>query len=248
MDEELVSSEWGEAAGEDKLRLKTEICTWAAYNRSKTNSSSGKRRRLHLLPYVGWGGLTRKGLGSSDDNSAIKRSPWQTCSVAPGQFQIGDLHTCSLLGSSIVLKLESSQLNISSSCIPSVAISVRLTLLIHNFVISPLISFNLASLPWCKVSAPSSWNATPFIWTFHVIYLKVPDNYIYWNNHQERDFTCYFVPCSAEHIFGAIFEVDRCLKSLLKIVFSIGIAKITTSVPTRYLPTTPRRKVWDQVT
>ena len=55
------------------------------------------------------------------------------------------------------------------SCIPSVAISVRLTLLIHNFVISPLISFNLASLPWCKVSAPSSWNATPFIWTFHVI-------------------------------------------------------------------------------
>ena len=104
-------------------------------------------RRLHLLPYVGWGGLTRKGLGSSDDNSAIKRSPWQTCSVAPGQFQIGDLHTCSLLGSSIVLKLESSQLNISSSCIPSVAISVRLTLLIHNFVISPLISFNLASLP-----------------------------------------------------------------------------------------------------
>ena len=93
------------------------------------------------------GGLTRKGLGSSDDNSAIKRSPGQTCSVAPGQFQIGDLHTCSLLGSSIVLKLESSQLNISSSCIPSVAISVRLTLLIHNFVISPLISFNLASLP-----------------------------------------------------------------------------------------------------
>ena len=92
-------------------------------------------------------GLARKGLGSSDDNSAIKRSPGQTCSVAPGQFQMGDLHTCSLLGSSIVLKLESSQLNISSSCIPSVAISVRLTLLIHNFVISPLISFNLASLP-----------------------------------------------------------------------------------------------------
>ena len=170
MDEELVSSEWGEAVGEDKLRLKTEICTWAAYNRSKTNSSSGKRGDAFIC-FLMWagGGLTRKGLGSSDDNSAIKRSPWQTCSVAPGQFQMGDLHTCSLLGSSIVLKLESSQLNISSSCIPSVAISVRLTLLIHNFVISPLISFNLASLPWCKVSAPSSWNAAPFIWTFHVI-------------------------------------------------------------------------------
>ena len=114
-------------------------------------------------------GGAQKRLGSSDDNSAIKRSPGQTCSVTPGQFQMGDLHTCSLLGSSIVLKLESSQLNNSSSYIPSVAISVRLTLLIHNFVISPLISFNLASLPWCKVSAPSSWNATPFIWTSHVI-------------------------------------------------------------------------------
>ena len=106
----------------------------------------GQEETPSFASLCGLGG-DQKRLGSSDDNSAIKRSPGQTCSVAPGQFQIGDLHTCSLLGSSIVLKLESSQLNISSSCIPSVAISVRLTLLIHNFVISPLISFNLASLP-----------------------------------------------------------------------------------------------------
>ena len=101
----------------------------------------GQEETPSFASLCGLGGLTRKGLGSSDDNSAIKRSPGQTCSVTPGQFQMGDLHTCSLLGSSIVLKLE------SSSYIPSVAISVRLTLLIHNFVISPLISFNLASLP-----------------------------------------------------------------------------------------------------
>ena len=107
----------------------------------------GQEETPSFASLCGLGGLTRKGLGSSDDNSAIKRSPGQTCSVTPGQFQIGDLHTCSLLGSSIVLKLESSQLNNSSSYIPSVAISVRLTLLIHNFVISPLISFDLASLP-----------------------------------------------------------------------------------------------------
>ena len=71
------------------------------------------------------------------------------------------------------------------------------------------------------------------ILNFHFDYLtpslsRVPDNYIYWHNPQEKDFTCYFVPCSAEHIFGAIFEVKKRLKSLLKLVFSIGIAKITT--------------------
>ena len=106
----------------------------------------GQEETPSFASLCGLGG-DQKRLGSSDDNSAIKRSPGQTCSVTPGQFQMGDLHTCSLLGFSIVLKLESSQLNNSSSYIPSVAISVRLTLLIHNFVISPLISFNLASLP-----------------------------------------------------------------------------------------------------
>ena len=60
------------------------------------------------------------------------------------------------------------------------------------------------------------------------VYMRVPDNYIYWNNPQEKDFTFYFVLCSAEHIFGAIFEEKKCLKSFLKIVFSIGIAKIAT--------------------
>ena len=187
----LMSKVWGSNCrkalslkGTIKKRRKIWMRSWSVVNEGKRSAKTSfgwKRRFVRERPttarrpspprargdaficFLMWaGGLTRKGLGSSDDNSAIKRSPGQTCSVTPGQFQMGDLHTCSLLGSSIVLKLE------SSSYIPSVAISVRLTLLIHNFVISPLISFNLASLPWCKVSAPSSWNATPFIWTFHV--------------------------------------------------------------------------------
>ena len=194
---QLMSKVWGSNCrkalslkGTIKKRRKMWMRSWSVVNEGKRSAKTSfgwKRRFVRERPttarrpspprargdaficFLMWaGGADQKRLGSSDDNSAIKRSPGQTCSVTPGQFQMGDLHTCSLLGSSIVLKLESSQLNNSSSYIPSVAISVRLTLLNHNFVISPLISFNLASLPWCKVSAPSSWNTTPFIWTFHV--------------------------------------------------------------------------------
>ena len=141
--EGILCQKWGSKCrkalilkGTIKKRKKIWMRSWSVVNEGKRSAKTSfgwKRRFVRERPttarrpspprargdaficFLMWaGGLTRKGLGSSDDNSAIKRSPGQTCSVAPGQFQMGDLHTCSLLGSSIVLKLESSQLNDSS--------------------------------------------------------------------------------------------------------------------------------------
>ena len=127
-----------------------------------------ERRRLHLLPYVGWGA----------DQKRPELFRWQFCdktfsraNLLSSSWPVPNGRFAHMLSFRILHCFKTRILPAEwfISYIPSVAISVRLTLLIHNFVISPLISFNLALLPWCKVSAPSSWNATPFIWTSHVI-------------------------------------------------------------------------------
>ena len=55
------------------------------------------KRRLHLLPYlVRRGSGDQKRLGLSDDNSAIKASPEQTCQATPrlvSNFGSADLAT-----------------------------------------------------------------------------------------------------------------------------------------------------------
>ena len=141
--EGILCQKWGSKCrkalilkGTIKKRKKIWMRSWSVVNEGKRSAKTSfgwKRRFVRERPttarrptpprargdaficFLMWaGGGDQKRLGSSDDNSAIKSSPGQTCSVAPGQFQMGDLHTCSLLGSSIVLKLESSQLNISS--------------------------------------------------------------------------------------------------------------------------------------